>query len=101
MCFELFLQYRFLHEGVEARLLTGGGVFFDNIFLSRFVEALDSEFKFRLCGLYILCYHCFTSFLDGAFEDTFYDLVSIGLLGSDAHVFLGGVFDRHTLSKIN
>ena len=40
-------------------------------------------------------------FLMALLKTPFSDFVSFGLLGGDAHVFLGGIFDRHMLSKIN
>lgn len=98
---QLLLRCCFFHEGVQSRFLSGSGVFLDYVFFARLVEALDGEFQFFLCCFEVFYLDCFASFLDGALENTLGDFVSFGLLGGDAHVFLGGIFDRHMLSKIN
>lgn len=95
---KLLFERRFFDECIEAGLLAGGGVFLDNVLLGGFVEALDGEFELRLCGNDIICFYRFACFLDGAFEDTLRYFVALGLLGSDAHVFLGGILDRHKAS---
>lgn len=91
----LFLQRRFLDEGIQARFLAGGGVFLDDVFLGGFVEALDRELQLRLRRLYIARLHGLARLLDGALEHTLYRFVALGLLGGHAHVLLGGIFDRH------
>ena len=94
----LLLQCRFLDECVEAGLLAGGGVFLDDVLLGGLVETLDGELELRLRSNDIICFYRFACFLDGTFENTLRYFVALGLLGSDAHVFLGGILDRHKAS---